>query len=555
MKFDRPAPSDRWQELFSAGSGSDSRCRAAGPDFLRVRRAQAAAVFVVILAISCYPLFSHKFLSIDDLLNHLSRAWILLHLKDMPAFRREYAPNWRALPDLALDIYAHILGRLLPLPWVGKSFVALTFAVLLGGAGAVHRAVYRKWSLWPFTAALFLYNRILIAGEVNFLFAVGLYLHVTALWIRLRERPWPWRVGMAGAGAIAIFFAHLFPVGLLGVTLGGYEIGRGLQRRLRLAEIARDGLLVGLPFVVPAIIALIWTPHSATSFVITYHGIRERLLAFDTPLLYHPLIEAGGFAALLGILAWLAWRGAVRVDPGLAAALSLLFLVQLAMPFGLFTAVGADYRIPVPWAILAVGAIDVVAGTRRVANLVIAAVVLLFCGRFAILEASWASNGPIYADINEGLRKLPPGAIVALGFPPGAFQSGIRPTVATLFLPTWEIARHGGFTQTVFAIPTQHPLIMRPRYARLAASAPAYLVWRGFERAAACAPAAAKMKPPRSWARFNAFVILFPDLRCLHPIRPMTLLYRSPAVAVYGSRREHREKANAAGRAEGRTAR
>jgi hypothetical protein len=301
------------------------------------------------------------------------------------------------------------------------------------------------------------------------------------------------------------------------------------------------------------VIALLWTPHSATSFVVAYRGIEIRLIAFATPLLYRPIIEICGFAALLGILAWLAARGAVRIDPGMAVALLLLFAVQLAMPNRLFTGEGADYRIPIPWDILAISAIDVVAETRRMAKLVIAAVVVLLVGRLAILEARWTADNRLYTHLAEGLRKLPPGATVALGFPPSAFTEISRPGIAAFYLPTWEIARRGGFTQTVYTIPTQHPLILRPQYARLAAAAPPYLAWEEFDRSAACAAAPGPAKPPpQAWARFDAFVILFPDLRCLHPIRPMTLLYRSPAMAIYEDRSGRRDAADRPGAAQAR---
>lgn len=516
-------------------------------NFLCLSKARMSVAFIIVLASCIYILFSHRFLSINDLLSHLARSWILFHLKSTPAFRQEYASNWSMLPDLALDLYSNVLGRILSLPWVGKSFVALTFALLLSGACAVHHALYRRWSVWPLAAALLLYNRVLLAGEVNFLFAVGLYLHETALWIQLREKAWAWRVAVAGVGAIVIFFAHLFPVGLLAVTLAGYEIGRALQRGAPLAELGRDLVSVALPFLAPAIAVLVWTPHSHTSFVMAYQSLGPRLTAFATPLLYRPIIEAGGFAVLLGLLGWLASKGRIRVDPRLACALLLLFLVQLAMPLKLLTATGADHRIPIAWEIFAISAVDIVAETRRTANLVIAAVLVLLVGRLAIIEARWNSDDRIYANVEKGVRRLPPGSKVALGYPPWAFTYISRPGIAAFFIPTWEIAHAGGFTQTVYAIPTQHPLVMTPAYARLANSAPPKAVWAAFDRSAACpsASSAGEYAPPPAWGRFDAFVILFPDPVCLHPIRPMALLYKSPVLAVYDNRREpaaHRDR-------------
>ena len=39
---------------------------------------------------------------------------------------------------------------------------------------------------------------------------------------------------------------------------------------------------------------------------------------------------------------------------------------------------------------------------------------------------------------------------------------------------------HGGFTQTLFAIPTQDPLVFAERYAALAAATPAGGIWNAF---------------------------------------------------------------------------
>jgi hypothetical protein len=42
------------------------------------------------------------------------------------------------------------------------------------------------------------------------------------------------------------------------------------------------------------------------------------------------------------------------------------------------------------------------------------------------------------------------------------------------------VALLDGFTQNLFAIATQHPLVMRPAYAEIAAASPPDAIWAGF---------------------------------------------------------------------------
>ena len=64
--------------------------------------------------------------------------------------------------------------------------------------------------------------------------------------------------------------------------------------------------------------------------------------------------------------------------------------------------------------------------------------------------------------------------------------------LALSYIPVWNIVPQGGFTQTLFASPTQQPLVLNPKYEALAGATPPSDIWQAFvvgTGAAACAPA------------------------------------------------------------------
>ena len=182
---------------------------------------------LVCVGVATIPIFSDRYLSINDYLNHLARGAVLLNYHSNPAFAQFFAPNWQMLPNLALDVWILGLGQILPVDIAGKLFVAATLALMLGGIICLHRVTFEKWSLWPFLAIVLLYNRLLLIGLLNFLFGIGLWLFVLSLWIYLRPgRRIDPRLGFDRGRARGVLRAP--------ICLGN---SRGDDRRLRVGRI------------------------------------------------------------------------------------------------------------------------------------------------------------------------------------------------------------------------------------------------------------------------------------------------------------------------------
>ena len=106
--------------------------------------------------------------------------------------------------------------------------------------------------------------------------------------------------------------------------------------------------------------------------------------------------------------------------------------------------------------------------------------------------------------------------------------------MALYYIPVWDILSRGGFTQTVFASPTQNPLVFRSKYSALAAATPAPALWRNFvisdDEVSSRQPS-----PKISLALRDYDFIVFLDRRkfAVHDAPPLRLFYDGKYVRIY----------------------
>ena len=437
-------------------------------------------LYIIGVGIATIPIFTTRYPSLNDYLNHLTRAYVLARYNDDPAFARFFVPNWQPLPNLAFDVWVLVFGQFLPIEIAGKLFIAAIFAFLVSGVIFLHRVTFHKWSLWPFLSLILLYNRPLLSGLLNFLFGVALWLHALSLWICLRKASPFIRAPALCVASLVVFFAHLFAFAILAVTIAVYELGSFASKGERWSRKVVDLVAGAVPFL-PALAMLAFlTPHSGASAVIRYRDFWTRLGGFAAPLLYNWRVDAICFLILAVLFGWAVATKVVTFNRPLTACVIVLFLLQLAIPNVIMTAEGADHRIPIPMMLLGIAATDPNSATRgqRLGFVLAAAAVFVF--RIATVETRWSMDQRIYADASAAFALVPNGALVATATPPDSFNDSSAAAIGLFYIPAWEVISHGGFTQTLFAIPTQHPLVLAEKYEALAAATPAREIWRAF---------------------------------------------------------------------------
>ena len=326
-------------------------------DLTDLTAAQFALLFAACFLIAALPVLIVATPPLLDYPNHLARMHIEADYQRSPILQQFYALDWRPIPNLAVDLVVPPLARIMPLAWAGKAFLLMIFLLMTGGAAALHRVLFGRWSAWSLLAFLVLYNRILLWGFVNFLFGIGLLMVATASWIALRERTSWLRLSIGALFALALYLAHLFAFATYAFVILGYEVSR-LHRRGRLISPGGFGELCasGLQFI-PVLILLAVTAAPGSGGEIGWSRLVRKLdLLFNIVDNYYRWFDVTSFLLLVVLFVTAAFLRALTVSRAMVAPLLLLCVLQLAMPNRLFGGTGVDHRMPLVLALLLVGA-------------------------------------------------------------------------------------------------------------------------------------------------------------------------------------------------------
>jgi hypothetical protein len=449
----------------------------------RLRFSSFIALFATLMAVSAVPLFLTELPPLLDYPNHLARMHLLPSLTS-PVLRTFYQLAWAPLPNLGMDGVVPFLALLIPLAWAGKAFVLLTFLLLAGGAAAIYRVLFGMWSLWPCLAFLLLYSRLLLWGFMGYLFGCGLALVAFAAWIALRQRHWALRMLLGCAFVLSIYLAHLLAFGIYAVMIAGYEIGQVWRLRMKFAAALRALTIGGVPFL-PALALM--AMNSSTGRIIFASPLRKIDLLFSVFDNYSRPFDVVCFVLAVLAVALAFHRRWVRLAPDMAGPLIGLVILYLAMPTQLFTAAGADRRIPLMIFLVLIGGSQWVARSALVERRFMAAAAALFALRLAVIAATWHQSGRLYAELMPSFDAVPRGSCIAVAFD----KAGISVQKAPLtHFPALAVARRDAFVTTLFAYPMQQPITLQPEAKALADLLSPDELWYAFVAASTPLPAA-----------------------------------------------------------------
>lgn len=434
------------------------------------------AGFAVLLVAAALPVLIVTLPPVFDYPNHLARIYVLIHQPESGVLQRFYEIRWRPLPNLAMDLVVPVLARVMPLAWAGKVFLVASFVLLAGGAALLHRAATGRWSPWPLFAFLFLYSRVFLWGFLNYLFGVGLAYVALAAWIALRGKNPLFRLGLSAVFALALFFAHLMACAVYGVLVAGYELGQiWYERPQRWHAAARRLALAGLPFLPPLAILLLAGELGGAGAVSYGRPVRKLDLLFSVFDNYDRAFDIGCFAILVALAAFAYARRYLVLAPPLRGPLALLTLAYLLAPTQIITASAVDHRLPLAIAVLLAAATTTPSLRPQAARVIVLAGLVLFLARMTVIGATWQHSEAVYGRLAAILRQIPEGARLAVAYPPEAIASEAIPKT---HVPTLAIIERDAFVPTLFAYPSQQPVLFRPEYRELAARAPPDTLWQ-----------------------------------------------------------------------------
>ena len=212
-------------------------------------RRLATLVGVVLLAAVAWPLAFVAVPPYQDLPGHLAAVAVLQNPERYP----EYAATGLWQTNAAFTAFCLIAGRLVGLVAAAKLFV---LAVLAAGAFVLPRFVLhfggrqRMWvaslAVWPMVQSWFV-----AMGMLDFALSVPCALALLVLLDRNRASPSLPRAAAAAAMAVATWYAHVFPLLVVGLMVVAHVASRGSwaaarrQGRTLGAALVPAGLLAG----------------------------------------------------------------------------------------------------------------------------------------------------------------------------------------------------------------------------------------------------------------------------------------------------------------------
>lgn len=396
--------------------------------------------------------------AMTDYPNHLARMYILAAAAAGKT-NHFYQVEWGVYPNLAMDLFVPKMARLTNVHIASKMFLILSELLVIGGASFLEFAVKRRLEFASLFALLFLYGAPLAIGLVNFEFSIGIAFVAIACWILLAQSPWYLRFIVHTCFVCLLFFAEAFGLGLYGLTIGLYELGKNHVTREGFAKLAATFILMAIP-----VIAILWFgSQDLTSVAVgtISWSIFSKFASIGLLINYYNPWVSLSIVLLFGIGVFYLWQRKMVFLPIEGRWIAVGFLICfIVLPFRIFNPSSVDFRFPaVALPILAAfTTISLSAWWRNWIPVVIAAVIGV---NIAYVSWIWVRYDRAYAEIVASFRLLEKNSRVLVGL------SGNRPRANDLPLvhvPTLATHYAEALVPTLFAFPGIQPVRLRPEF-------------------------------------------------------------------------------------------
>ena len=448
----------------SAPAFTSFRAIAARPDAVRL------GLFVTLFALALLPVLTSPIPAMVDYVNHLARMYELAAQGTAQA-SRFYHVEWKFYPNLAMDLVVPMLARWTGVELATRLFLLASQILVVTGSIAIELRVKGRLANSGFVAVLYLFNMPFAWGFLNFEFALGIALWGIASWFAVRGRPWAARAAIHTLFVAVLFAAHLFALGLYGVTLALHEAWAARRSAHPIRCFLKEAALLGLPVLVLAA-TLAGSGGSVGGSTNAWLGQGKVIW----PLLLlngdSALLSVIGSLLVIGLIYWPARRGGLAfVSSGawLAAGFAVLYVV---LPGRMLDTAFADMRMLVGAVMILPAFVSVTTSSKLQARITAVVVSGLTLANVACVERVWSSYQPVYRDMIASFKRLNLDARVLVG----DSGSAADPPLADLaryplyHAPTLAAHYAGAFVPTLFTTAGKQPLLVAPGLERLSYS-------------------------------------------------------------------------------------
>ncbi len=423
--------------------GADSRAMAC-PLSKSPWRLLVAALFIAALL----PSLLVRFPAMVDYPNHLARIGVEAAFGGADA-NAYYRAVWAPTPNLALDLLAPPLARIVGPEAAVKAFLLLAQALVFLGALALERAVKGRVRFAPFAAAAFLYNTAFGLGFLNFEFGFGLALLALAAWIKLASEGAAARLVFVALAEPLLYCAHLFALGLFGFVAGLVTLGDVLAGRRTPARAALDFAILAAPLGGLALFMQAQENAGATHWALS-GKLTTLFLGFSASNVWLSRFDAiavAGIVVALAVSRGLKWaqNGGIVVG-GLAA-------LYLAMPGKWRGGDLVDVRVITALLFIGPAFVDFTLANAREAASAAFAALMFAAANLGLTALAWSAEAADFEAIIASFGKLGQAPRVLVAFTEeGELPDPLR------HAPTLAASAKGAFVADLFAYRGQQPI-------------------------------------------------------------------------------------------------
>jgi len=424
-----------------------------------------------------------------DYPNHLARAFILESLPADTVLATFYATHWAIIPNLATDLIAPPMMRLLPVHDVGRLLIAAAVLLPVLGSVAYGTALGGRW--WCLAVGLTAYNRTLMQGFLNFNLSIGIALLLAACWLRWRETHPVATIVVNTAGAVALFASHLMGLLFYAALLGSAELFRLLHDRPPRLASRRLMMLPRMMGARGAVLLLIFAAPAALYFASPLHALggdaqflspADKLIQLMAPFTNYSLtLDIITAVVILGFPCLCLMLRKGRMPGPAAFATGGILLAYLAAPYAWKATSQLDMRLAIMLGFMLFAGFVPVRWPLWLRRTTAVAAVLLFIARMGLLTMAWTQHRADLGDLRQALAPLLPGQAL--------YVVSVRPTNPTVYwahapwsrrlsnaiqtdphLGALAVIEHRAWWPFEFDVPSQQPIKTKEPYRSLALS-------------------------------------------------------------------------------------
>jgi hypothetical protein len=233
------------------------------------------------------PLLIFKYPILIDYPNHLASYFIQANIDHDPWLKENYRVVWNIKPYLIVEALGGVLARYIDIFLAGRLLVILGMILIGLGAVLIRKCVNRIVDFWMLSLSVLLFNEILFWGLINYFVSSGFALTAMALWIKFRDAGSWKNILLFSVISTFLFFCHLFALGVYGLFVVSYELGKFMSSRDNYA--ASDLAKAAGQFILPAVFFLVWysgLSHNQVAHYFSYGSWADKVAALLSPIYF-----------------------------------------------------------------------------------------------------------------------------------------------------------------------------------------------------------------------------------------------------------------------------